>query len=162
VRRSLGVLGLLALVGLFIPPLAAMVAKVRLQARSNATVDETADQVDLVAIFDGIEVRNRAAALRGGSVLAWYGGGDLDLREATLDPSGGRLRLRSIFGGMRVLLPPTWRVEVNSKGIFGFVGKDMDASEADPASPLLVIDAISAFGGAAITTRVKAQDQDEG
>jgi len=160
VRRSLGVLGLLAVVGLFIPPLAAMVAKVRLQARSNATVDETADQVDLVAIFDGIEVRNRAAAFRGGSVLAWYGGGDLDLREATLDPSGGHLRLRAIFGGMRVLVPPTWPVEVHSKGIFGGIGNDTNASAADPSSPALVIDAISAFGGALITSRVRDREED--
>ncbi len=159
-RRILGILGLLAVAGLFIPPLAALVAKARLQGRAVAPFDEAADEIDLVAIFDGVEARSRAAAFRGGSVLTWYGGGDLDLREATLDPSGGRLRLRSIFGGMRVLLPPTWRVEVNSKGIFGGIGKDMEASEADPASPLLVIDAISAFGGAAITSRVQDTDDD--
>ena len=159
-RRTLGILGLLAVAGLFIPPLVALVAKARLQGRAGAPFEETADEIDLVAIFDGVEARSRAASFRGGSVLTWYGGGDLDLREATLDPSGGRLRLRSIFGGMRVLVPPTWRVEVHSKGIFGGIGKDTDASAADPSSPTLVIDALSAFGGALVTSSVKDKDED--
>ena len=159
-RRTLGILGPLAVAGLLVPPLAALVAKARLQPRAGAPFDETADEIDLVVIFDGVEASSRAASFRGGSVLTWYGGGNLDLREATLDPSGGRLRLRSIFGGMRVLVPPTWRVEVHSVGVFGGVGNDTDASTADPASPALVIDAIAAFGGAMVTSRVQDTDED--
>ena len=45
---------------------------------------EDSDELALVAVFDGIDLTNRATAFRGGSVLAWYGGVSLDLREATL------------------------------------------------------------------------------
>ena len=48
--------------------------------------NEESDELGLVAVFDGIDLTNRAASFRGGSVLAWYGGISLDLREATLAP----------------------------------------------------------------------------
>jgi hypothetical protein len=155
-RFLLGLLGALALAGLVLPPLAAVVAKARLAGTQED--DETADEINLVAIFEGVDVTSRAAAFRGGSVLAWYGGGDLDLRGATLDPAGARLRARSIFGGLRILVPASWRVEVRSVGLFGGVGNNTDPAIADPASPTLTIDALSAFGGLAI---VNEPDEDE-
>jgi hypothetical protein len=155
-RFLLGLLGLLALAGLVLPPLAAVVAKARLAGTDET--DETADEINLVAIFDGVDVTSRAASFRGGNVLAWYGRGDLDLRGATLDPAGARLRARSIFGGLRILVPVSWRVEVHSVAVFGGVGNSTDPSKADPASPTLTIDALSAFGGLAI---VNEPDEDE-
>jgi hypothetical protein len=147
-RFLLGLLGLLALAGLVLPPIAAVVAKGRLAGADET--DETADEINLVAIFDGVDVTSRAASFRGGRVLGWYGGGDLDLRGATLDPAGARLHARSIFGGFRVLVPTAWRVEVHSVGMFGGVGNKTDPATADPSSPTLTIDALSVFGGLAI------------
>jgi hypothetical protein len=46
--------------------------------------DEESDVLGLVAIFDGIELESRATAFTGGSILAWFGGIDLDLREVDL------------------------------------------------------------------------------
>ena len=158
--KTKAILGVLALAGMMVPPLAAVVARARLRDRIEAEFDETADEFDLVAIFDGVDARSRARSFRRGRVLTWYGGGDLDLREAALDPSGARLRMISIFGGMRVVVPVSWRVDVRSIGIFGGIGKGLDESAADPASPLLVIDAVSVFGGAAITSTV--DDRAEG
>jgi hypothetical protein len=156
-RRFLfGLLGLLALIGLALPPLAAVVAKARLAGSEQS--DEMADEINLVAIFEGVDITNRATAFRGGSVLAWYGGGDLDLRGATLDPAGARLRARSIFGGLRILVPASWRVDVHSVGIFGGVGNRTDPATAEPASPTLTIEALSAFGGLAIANE---PDEDE-
>jgi len=128
----LGLLGALALAGLALPPLAAVVARSRLAGTEET--DETSDEINLVAIFEGVDVANSAAAFRGGSVLAWYGGGDLDLRDATLDPAGARLRARSIFGGLRILVPASWPVEVHSVGLFGGVGNRTDPATADPAA----------------------------
>ena len=42
----------------------------------------------LVAVFDGVELESQATAFRGGSMLAWYGGVEADLREA--DACAGR------------------------------------------------------------------------
>ena len=77
--------------------------------------NEESDELGLVAVFDGIELTNRAASFRGGSVLAWYGGISLDLREATLAP-GAHLTIHTLFGGVAIRVPPEWRLESNLRG----------------------------------------------
>ena len=42
--------------------------------------DEDSDELRLVAIQNGIELKSRARAFRGGSMLAWLGGIAVDLR----------------------------------------------------------------------------------
>jgi hypothetical protein len=70
--------------------------------------DEESDELALVAVFDGIDLKSRAGAFRGGSMLAWFGGIALDLREAQLAP-GARLSLRTFCGGVAIRTPPEWR-----------------------------------------------------
>jgi hypothetical protein len=111
--------------------------------------DEGSDELALVAIFNGIDLANRSTAFRGGSLLAWFGGIALDLRDATLAP-GARVEARSLFGGVAIRVPTTWRVESAS---YAFAG-GVDASTAapdDPDAPTLVVDAVSVFGGISIT-----------
>jgi hypothetical protein len=157
-RRVLGLLGLLTVAGLAIPPLAAYREKIRRAADGETSFDETADELDFALIFDGLEARSRAGAFRGGDILAWYGGGTLDLRGATLDPAGARLRLRAIFGGLDIVVPTTWRVEVHSRAILGGVGDMTDQSTAAPDAPTLVVDALAVMGGASIRSRDLAEE----
>jgi hypothetical protein len=67
--------------------------------------DEESEELALVAVFDGIDLKNRSKVFRGGSMLAWFGGIAVDLREAELAP-GARLSLRTLFGGIAVKTPP--------------------------------------------------------
>ena len=50
--------------------------------------DEDANEVRLVAIFSPVAFHSTATAFRGGTLDCWYGGGIVDLRDATLDLSG--------------------------------------------------------------------------
>jgi hypothetical protein len=110
--------------------------------------DEDSDEVALVAIFDGVALKSRSQAFRGGSALSWYGGIALDLREATLAP-GARLSVHSLFGGIAVRVPTGWRVESNANVLGG--GVAVDAPEPDaPDAPTLVIDGFALCGGIAI------------
>jgi hypothetical protein len=72
--------------------------------------------------MDELRFKSTAKAFRGGSALLWMGGGDIDLREATLDPAGATLSVTTIMGGGRILVPPTWRVTTNLVAIMGGVG----------------------------------------
>jgi hypothetical protein len=76
--------------------------------------DEESDALALVAVFDGIELESRAKAFRGGSMFAWFGGIAVDLRKAELAPDA-RLSVRTLFGGIEIKTPPTWRIESASK-----------------------------------------------
>ena len=80
--------------------------------------DEESDELALVAVFDGVDLRSRAKAFRGGSMLAWFGGVAVDLREAELAPDA-RLSVHTLFGGVAVRVPEGWRVESGMKAIAG-------------------------------------------
>ena len=152
-RRVLGLLALLSLLGLAVPPLFAVREKRRREEDGSEPFDETADQVDIATIFDSLDAESSAAAFRGGEVLVWYGGGTLDLRRATLDPAGAELRLRAIFGGLELVVPESWPVEIEARSIFGAVADSRDPSLEDPTKPTLTVDAQAIFGGAAIVAR---------
>lgn len=109
--------------------------------------DEESDELRLVAVFDGITLKSRAKAFTGGSMLAWYGGIDVDLREAELAP-GARLSLYTLFGGIAIKTPPGWRVESELNVFAG--GVDTRTSQEDPDAPVLSLTGTALFGGIAV------------
>jgi hypothetical protein len=111
---------------------------------------EESNELALVAVFDGIELKNRATAFRGGSVLAWYGGVSLDLREATLAPDA-RLTVHALCGGVAIRVPPGWRLETDVRAFAG--GADVRSGAEDPDAPTLTIDGMALFGGIAVGAR---------
>ncbi len=156
-RFVLRFLGLSALAATAASLLGALVVKSRGDHGTVADFDPSDDEIDLAAIFEGFELASRARAFRGGELVLWYGGGVLDLRGATLDPDGARLSVRSVFGGMQLIVPDGWAIRVHSLGVFGGVGSE--GREAPSEGPLLVIDALSVFGGIGITTRGPKDDE---
>jgi len=117
----------------------------------SSSGDEQSDEVALVAIFDGVELKSRASAFTGGSLLAWFGGVAVDLREATLAP-GARLSVHSLFGGVAIRVPPGWRIESSLHALAG--GVEVRSSEPDdPAAPTLTVEGLALFGGIAVGAR---------
>ncbi len=110
--------------------------------------DETSDEIALVAIFDGVELKSRAPAFRGGSMLAWFGGIAADLREAEL-ARDARLSVTAMLGGVALRVPPGWTIESNVTTIGGGVEINAPEPEADDA-PRLVLEGFALFGGIAV------------
>jgi hypothetical protein len=110
--------------------------------------DEESDDLALVAILDGIELKSRAKAFRGGSMLALFGGIAVDLREAELAP-GARLEVRTLCGGIAIRTPPGWRVESTVKAFAGGI-ETRSPRQEDPDAPVLRLDGTALFGGVAI------------
>ena len=138
---------LLVLLALDLLLMVGAVAKaVRLKLRHVSFGDEESDEFDLSTIFSGIEFESRAAAFREGAWLAYFGGGELDLSGAELDPDGATLRVRAMMGGGEIVVPPDCRVEMHSRGLMGGVQNDADEIEAADG-PTLVIEASSLMGG---------------
>ena len=115
--------------------------------------DAESDEVALVAVLNGVALKSRATAFRGGTMLAWFGGVAVDLREATLDAGGARLSIHSFFGGVAIRVPPGWRIESSMHALMG--GVDVGAPEPeDAAAPTLTVEGLALFGGIAIGARV--------
>jgi hypothetical protein len=110
--------------------------------------DEYSDELGLVAVFDGIELKSRATAFRGGSMLAWFGGISVDLREVELAP-GAELTLHTLFGGIAIDTPPDWRLESEVSALAGGVDARQQALD-DPDAPVLRLKGKALFGGIAV------------
>ena len=115
-----------------------------------------ADEVVLVAIFEPIAFESTATSFRGGKLELWYGGGIIDLRKATLDPAGARLDVRAVFGGCQVLVPESWQVTTNIRGIGG-AGDGRPKVDRAPGAPQLTIDGVAFFGGLGVTSDIPAE-----
>ncbi len=146
VLRAVG----LAIVGFWagVMASAAMVKRV-VRSRGEAESDEVA----LVAIFDGIDLKSRASAFRGGSMFAWFGGISVDLRAATLSPDGAHLDLHALNGGIAITVREGWRVRSNMTAVAG--GVDVRAAPDPEAgdAPTLTLEGFALFGGVAITVK---------
>jgi hypothetical protein len=121
----------------------AAVVKRVLRSRGDAESDELA----LVAILDGVSLESTARAFRGGSLLSWLGGIEVDLREAELAP-GAHLDVHSLLGGVAIRVPVEWRVECRVKALGG--GVAVSPQTAPREAPTLTLDGFAAFGGIAV------------
>ena len=119
--------------------------------RQAPPIDPSADEVDLVATFAPLEFHSESGAFRGGMVTTWFGGGTVDLRDATLDPAGATIHTSSLFGGGNLVVPEAWNVETNVVGIGG-VGDGRPKVERAADAPTLRLEGTAIFGGWGITS----------
>ncbi len=110
-----------------------------------------ADEIRLAAIFEPRSFRSTATAFRGGTIDCWYGGGVIDLRGATLDPSGAHLQVKAVFGGGQIVVPESWRVTTKVLGIGG-VGDARPRTERPDDAPHLTIEGTALFGGFGVSS----------
>jgi len=114
--------------------------------------EESDDEFDLAAFWGGRQWRSTAAALRRGSVRVILGGVDLDFTDATVDPDGASLDLDVKFGGVKVTVPPDWRVEVEQDVRGGEV--EMDLADPDTLAedaPQLTLSVTVRAGGVMVS-----------
>jgi hypothetical protein len=155
----LGRLLRLIVIGWIISMVAAAIAAMSVKRRLQPTTDESADEIVAVAIFGPLAFHSTAAAFRGGEVECWYGGGVIDLRDATLSPEGATLRIRAIFGGGQILVPSSWKVVSRVTGLGGV--QDIRPAQGHAAiDPELVIEGMLVAGGFAVSSEL-AEGGDE-
>ena len=112
--------------------------------------------------MDGVDFASTAPAFRRGSVLTWYGGGQIDLRGATLDPAGAELKVRALFGGVQVIVPETWRVDQRLGAFLGGVSDSRDKFDAPESGPVLRLSGWAVVGGIDVTSEPRQAGFDAG
>ncbi len=122
------------------------------RGRITTTDDVTSNEPTIAAIFRSGRFASRAPALRGGRVVTWFAGHDVDLRGAALDPGGAILELSVLFGGTQIAVPDGWQVRSRVRSIFGGTQVDLDQMDRDDAAPLLEIRGLALFSGARVTS----------
>jgi uncharacterized protein DUF1707 len=86
------------------------------------------------------------------TAVAFWGGGQLDLREAKFETPVVTIRAFAVMGGMEILVPEDAEVHVNGFGIMG--GFDHRASGVGAAgAPKVIITGFAFWGGVGVQRR---------
>jgi hypothetical protein len=144
--RVIGRIFSFVLLAWIVTVVAAVVGAMQAKQRQGPPPAPDADDLNLTVAFGPLEHKSEARAFRGGFVECWFGGGSLDLRDATLDPSGAVLTTRTFFGGGELIVPDDWRVETRVVGIGG-AGDARPAMDRPADAPTLRLEGIAMFGG---------------
>jgi hypothetical protein len=151
--RVIGRLIALLWVGLVLAAIFGTIAARAAKRRIVPLDTPDADEIRIAAIFEPVSFRSTATSFRGGTIDCWYGGGVIDLREATLDPAGARLRVKAVFGGGQILVPEAWRVTARVLGIGG-LGDARPHVERPEDAPHLTIEGTAVFGGFGVMSEI--------
>ena len=145
----------LGIVGMGAGMVAAAATAMNVKRSLVPTTDPSADEIVAVAIFEPLEFHSTSGNFRGGRLECWYGGGVLDLRDATLAPEGATLQVRAVFGGGQILVPADWKVVSTIRGMGGLQDiRDAKGYAAD--APELVIEGILIGAGFAVQSELNA------
>lgn len=105
-----------------------------------------ATHTNLLAIFGGAARSGRWRAGRKVSVLACFGGVEVDLTEALYEHQQVDVHVTTLFGGVDIKVPENVTLRGGGSGVLG--GFDVAESEApDPDAPVVVVHGIAMFGG---------------
>ena len=111
------------------------------------------DDFKLMALMDGRELTSKATSLRTGTAVAAMGGIEIDLRKAELDPGGAHIALKAYMGGIRMMVPATWKVYVDEDSHAGGIEvKTSEEAALGDEAPRLTVEAVTRAGGILIET----------
>ena len=105
---------------------------------------EEADQI--VAIFGGATRKHRWRVRRNTSILAMFGGVELDLTEATFEAHELTFNVFCPFGGVEVTVPPGTDVDSSVIAVFGRA-EVRKLAPPDGLAPRIVVKGFCGFGG---------------
>lgn len=105
----------------------------------------SSDFLDVSSAFGGIDHRVTSQQFRGGKVSTTLGGGTIDLRGAALADNEATLHVDTVLGGVEILVPDEWMVNVQVTGTFG--GVDVERSQPSAPAATLTLTGSCTLGG---------------
>lgn len=119
------------------------------QAASSSLVVPGPDKESHLAIMSGFDRRGVWVVPQHLSVFCFWGGAELDLRQARFAAQEVVISINAVMGGAQVIVPPHVNVKMEGTGIMGgytgpsgLVDADLDAS-----SPTVRIRGVAIMGG---------------
>jgi predicted membrane protein len=118
--------------------------------QGSFTQDDTIaidDFVDVVNVFSGSKQHIYSKKFKGGEVVSIFGGCDLNLSQADFTDTVV-LEVTAIFGGVKIIVPPTWTVKSDVTAIFGGLDdKRSVLAVTEEPRKIIIIKGLALFGG---------------
>lgn len=124
----------------------------RTRDASGADADDT---VNIFAVLSGVKRTSTSARFRGGEVTTFMGGGQIDLRQATI-PRGEEavLDIVAVMGGCEIVVPPSWTIVTPIVPVMGGIEDKrlapLGVETAGGPAPRLVLRGLVMMGGVSI------------
>ncbi|PZT69394.1 hypothetical protein DN402_21705 [Streptomyces sp. SW4] len=113
-----------------------------------------------VAVMSGFQRKGRWTVPRRFSAFAFWGGGEIDLREAYFADREVEINCIAIMGGIDVIVPPGVQVIVRGVGIMGDFDHREDGVPGEPGAPRVVVSGFAFWGGVGVRRKLpRAQKQ---
>ncbi|MCC9703916.1 DUF1707 domain-containing protein [Streptomyces sp. MNU76] len=113
-----------------------------------------------VAIMSGFERKGRWTVPARFDCFAFWGGGELDLRDAYFAEREVVINCVAIMGGINVIVPPGVEVVVRGIGIMGGFDHSEEGVPGEPGAPRVVLTGFAFWGGVGVERKVpKAERQ---
>ncbi|AGS69850.1 DUF1707 SHOCT-like domain-containing protein [Streptomyces collinus] len=107
-----------------------------------------------VAVLSGFQRKGRWTVPRRFSCFAFWGGGEIDLREADFADREVEINCVAIMGGVQVTVPPGVEVVVRGVGIMGGFDHPDGDGRPEPGAPRVVVSGFAFWGGVAVERKV--------
>ncbi|MGX1030272.1 hypothetical protein RKD37_005667 [Streptomyces ambofaciens] len=107
-----------------------------------------------VAVMSGFQRKGRWTAPGRFNCFAFWGGGEIDLREADFSTGEVVINCVAIMGGMNVVVPPGVEVVVRGIGIMGGFDHSEEGVPGDPGAPRVVVTGFAFWGGVGVERKV--------
>ncbi|MFC5149099.1 DUF1707 SHOCT-like domain-containing protein [Streptomyces aureoversilis] len=111
-----------------------------------------------IGVMGGFQRRGAWTVPRSFTAFTFWGGGEIDLREARFEDGEIVIRCIAIMGGMQITVPPDLDVHVGGIGIMG--GFDDKASgPGTPGSPRVRVTGFAFWGGVGVERKVTREER---
>lgn len=107
-----------------------------------------------VAIMSGFQRKGRWTVPKRFDCFAFWGGGEIDLREADFADREVEINCVAIMGGVQVIVPPGVEVVVRGIGIMGGFDHPRDDGPPEPGAPRVIIGGLAFWGGVDVTRKI--------
>ncbi len=128
-----------------------IVGKKQYQDKKFCKADEATgkcNKLEEIAVFSGINKRIDNPDLAGGDLSSIFGGIELDLINSDFNRKELVFDVFCIFGGVKLYIPPNWKVVTNGIPVFGGLKNNSRYSDDSITDkPVIYINYVAIFGG---------------
>ncbi|WP_411102132.1 DUF1707 domain-containing protein [Streptomyces sp. cmx-4-9] len=107
-----------------------------------------------VAVMSGFQRKGRWTVPARFNAVAFWGGGEIDLREANFAEREVVITCVAVMGGIQITVPPGVEVDVRGVGVMGAFDHRPSSAAPEPGAPRVVVTGLAFWGGVEI--KVKA------